>query len=123
MDLKAIKNDRNYFWTNHSKYKLLQYSLSPGAVKKALRRPERVEEGIAPNTTAVMKRKDTKKTKRELWVMYQKNIKSQKSKLKKQKNIIPNGKIKIISVWIYPGVSPKGREIYVPEDVWKEIGL
>jgi hypothetical protein len=110
MDIKAIKNSRNYFWTNHSKYKLLQYGLSPTMVKNVVRRPERIENGIAPDTTAVMIRKDGKKTKKEVWVMYQKKTKS-----------VPGGTIKIISTWIYPGVSPKGKDIYVPEDVWKEL--
>lgn len=105
MDIKLIKNTGEFFWTNHSKYKLLQYNLSPMMVKKVIRRPQRTEEGIAPNTTAVMIRKDGKKTKREVWVMFQ------KAGVKK----------KIISTWIYPGVSPKGKEIFIPEDVWEEI--
>lgn len=106
MDISAIKNDRQYFWTNHAKYKMLQYGLSPSMVKKVMSHPERTENGIAPDTVAVMKRKDTKKTKREVWVMHQ------KFGIKK----------KIISAWIYPGVSPKDREIFVPEDVWEELG-
>ena len=105
MNFESLKKDKNYFWTNHSKYKLLQYGLSPTMVKGVLRRPERVEEGIAPDTTAVMKRKDGKKMKREIWVMFQ------KFGIKK----------KIISAWIYPGVSPKGKEIFIPEDVWEEL--
>ncbi len=105
MDIRAIKNDRVYFWTNHAKYKLLQYGLSPTAIKNVMRRPERTEEGIAPETTAVMRRKDGKKVKREIWVMYQ------KSGIKK----------KIISAWIYPGVSPQDREIFVPEEVWAAL--
>jgi len=111
MDISSIKNTREFFWTNHSKYKLFYYSLGPTIVKKVIRRPERIEEGIAPKTTAVMIRKDTKKQKKEVWVMYQKN--------KKQEKII--SRIKIISTWIYPGVSPKGKEIFIPEDVWKEL--
>lgn len=66
MDIKAIKNTREFFWTNHSKYKLLQYGISPTIVKKVIRRPERIEDGIAPETVAVMMRKDTKKTERSL---------------------------------------------------------
>jgi hypothetical protein len=105
MDIKAIKNSGNYFWTNHSKYKLLQYGLSPTLVKKVIRRPARIENGIAPDTTAAMVRKDGKKIKKEVWVMYQKM----------------GHRKKIISAWIYPGVSPKGKEIFIPEDVWEEI--
>ena len=113
MDIRTIKNDRDYFWTNHSKYKLLQYGLSPTAVKNVVRRPERVEEGIAPNTTAVMRRKDGKKIKREVWVMYQKKSQAER----------PKSKVRIISTWIYPGVSPIGKDIYVPEEVWEELGV
>ncbi|PIP28198.1 MAG: hypothetical protein COX29_02545 [Candidatus Moranbacteria bacterium CG23_combo_of_CG06-09_8_20_14_all_35_22] len=114
MDISSIKNTREFFWTNRSKYKLLQYGLSPTTIKSVIRRPDRTETGIAPKTTAVMKRKDTKKTKREVWVMLQ-------SRIKNQRSMINNSKTKIISAWIYPGVSPKGKDIYVPEDVWKEL--
>lgn len=114
MDISSIKNTREFFWTNHSKYKLLQYALSPTMVKKVIRQPDRVETGIAPKTTAVMKRKDTKKTKREVWVMFQ-------TKSKNQRPIINNSNTKIISAWIYPGVSPKGKDIYVPEDTLAEL--
>lgn len=130
MDINAIKNDRYYFWTNHVKYKLLQYGLSPTMVKKVINHPERTENGIAPETTAVMQRKDSKKTKREVWVMFQKvkreKIKSKRTnqniKVENFKNNLSVGKTKIISAWIYPGVSPQGKEIFVPEDVWEELG-
>jgi hypothetical protein len=112
MDINSIKNTREFFWTNHSKYKLLQYGLSPTLVKKVIRKPERTENGIAPETTALMIRKDTKKTKREIWVMIQKNNKENKK---------INSKTKIISTWIYPGISPQGKGIYIPEDVWEEL--
>ena len=108
MDMREIKNDRNFFWTNHAKNKLFQYGLSPTAVKNVLRAPERTEDVVAPETSALMKRKDTKKTKREIWVMIQKVAKSHKKK--------------IISAWIYPGVSPEGKEIFVPEDVLAALG-
>ena len=99
------KNDHRYHWTLHSRGKLFQYNLTPNVVKRVIRHPDRVEEGIAPKTIAVMKRKDTAKQKRELWTMYQQVGK----------------KKRIISAWIYPGESPKGKEIYVPEDVWAEL--
>ncbi|MFA7319060.1 MAG: hypothetical protein WC022_00450 [Parcubacteria group bacterium] len=125
MDIRAIKNDRFYFWTNHAKYKLLQYGFSPTAIKNVIRRPERTEEGIAPETIAVMRRKDAKKTKREIWVMYQK-VKKEKFPPKADQSMAEKdksgGKIKIISAWIYPGVSPTDKEIFVPEDVWEALG-
>lgn len=118
MNIKTIKNTREFFWTNHVKYKLLQYGLSPTTVKKVIRNPERVESGIAPKTVAVMIRKDSKKQKREVWVMYQKQGTKNKEQETKEKNI---SKTKIISAWIYPGISPEGKEIYVPEDTLNEI--
>ena len=131
MDISTIKNTREFFWTNHSKYKLLQYGFSPTAVKSVIRRPDRIETGIAPKTTAVMKRKDSKKMKKEVWVMYQtyKNTKlylprrqaGKTTKVQKLTNQLMFAKTRIISAWIYPGVSPKGKDIYVPEDVWKEL--
>ena len=124
MDITSIKNTREFFWTNHAKYKLLQYGLSPTAVKNVIRRPDRTETGIAPKTTAVMKRKDSKKTKKEVWVMIQKhkayNMKHETNKEEKMLHGV-SSKTKIISAWIYPGVSPKGRDIYVPEDTLNEL--
>lgn len=102
---RTIKDDKKYAWTLHSRFKLFQYNLSPGLVKRVIRFPDRTEEGIAPNTVAVMRRKDRKDTQREMWVMFQKF----------------GGKKKIISAWIYPGVSPKGKEIYIPDDTLEEL--
>lgn len=48
-------------------------------------------------------------------------IATQNSKIENLKNSLCKSKTKIISAWIYPGVSPKGKDIYVPEDVWEEI--
>ncbi|MEA1925660.1 MAG: hypothetical protein U9M90_00235 [Patescibacteria group bacterium] len=105
MNRKNVKDSHLYLWTIHSKYKLVQYSISPNNVKRAIRYPDRKQEGVAENTIAVMKRKDTRSAKKELWVMYQ-NVGEKK---------------RIISSWIYPGESPKGDEIFIPDDVWDEI--
>jgi hypothetical protein len=107
INFKSIQNDKQYFWTKHVRYKLFYYALGPNLIKKVLRKAERREKGIAPNTIAVMMRKDSQKTKKEVWVMIQKRKKSKQ--------------IKIISAWIYPGVSPQGKDIYIPEDVWEEL--
>jgi hypothetical protein len=132
MDIRTIKNDREKFWTNHAKLKMLQYGISPVAVKKVLNHPWRVVEGIAPETIAAMIRKDSKKTQKELWVMYQKRKSHSPAYLssveqaggaEKLKSKGPRSRIRIISAWIYPGVSPKGKEIFIPDDVWKELDL
>ena len=105
MQNKEPKNDHKYEWTMHSKRKIIQYGLSANKIKRIIRFPDRKEEGIAPKTIAVMKRKSQKDFKKgEIWVMYQKK-----------------NKIKIISAWFYPTESPKGKEIFVPDDVWQEI--
>jgi hypothetical protein len=67
-----------------------------------------------------MQRNDTKKRKEEIWVMWNKSAQSAKRKAQK------SGKVIIISAWRYPGVSPIGKKIEIPEDVLadlRDIGL
>jgi hypothetical protein len=116
--------------------------LSANKIKRIIRFPDRKEEGIAPDTIAVMKRRnENDPQKGEIWVMYQRKLKVQNSKLKVE-NTNPDvnteddrlsvishrpvveslsGKIKIISAWVYPGESPEGKEIFVPDDAWDEL--
>ena len=124
------KNDHKYYWTVHSKYKLIQYGLSANKIKRIIRFPDRKEEGVAPNTIAVMKRKNEKHPQKgEIWVMYQDRLRVKKKEIKDEsnENNLENrykeatGKIKIISAWIYPGETPKDKEIFVPKDVWEEL--
>jgi len=88
-----------------------------------VKNPQRVEEGIVKNTIAVMQPASlrTKEGKRvwsqEIWAMYQKKIKSEKLKVK---SFGPN-KIRIISAWRYPGVSPKRDPI--PEDILRDLEM
>lgn len=111
MLFKFPKNDSQYLWTDHSKHKMLQYRIMPQKIKTILKNHDRKEEGIAPKTVAVMKRNDTPKRKEEMWVMYT-ETKNEKLKTKK---------IKVISTWRYPGVSPKNKPIYIPEDTLKQL--
>lgn len=87
-------------WTEHSKYKMRQYQLSPARVARVLRNPARVENGIAPKTVAVMQPTQTKRP-QEVWCMYQDTKKFRK----------------IIAVWRYPGVSPVREPPPFPEDL------
>jgi len=105
------KDDKNFSWTQHVKNKMLYYRISEQKIKTVLKNPARKEEGIAPKTTAVMKRNDTPKRKEELWVMFQ-ETRNEKLKTKKTG---------IISAWRYPGVSPKGKQIPIPDDVLQEL--
>ena len=106
MFFKFPKNDKNYSWTSHIKSKMLFYGISEQKIKTILKNTDRREEGIAPNTVAVMKRNDTPKRKEEIWVMF-----ANSGVLKKT----------MISAWRYPGKSKPGKEIPIPEDILSEI--
>lgn len=107
--IKFPKNDKHYVWTDHSKHKMIQYFVSEQKIKGVIKKHNRLENGIAPNTVAVMQRNDRAKKKEELWVMYQKTGDKKTGE-----------RLKIISVWRYPGVSPK-KEVPIPEDVLVEL--
>lgn len=105
MIFKFPKNDRQSKWTQHVKDKMLFYRISEQKIRTILKSPDRHEEGIAPNTSAAMKRNDTPKRKEELWVMYQKH----------------GPQSLMISAWRYPGTSKPGREIPIPDDIISEV--
>lgn len=125
MFLKPPKNTDRFLWTNHSFGKMRFYRISESRVKRIIKNPQRIEEGIAPETIAVMQRNDRKNKKEEIWVMYQIKTKNEKLKIKskkmKIKDIITIPKIKIISVWRYPGVSPIRESPPIPEDILEEL--
>jgi len=135
MQFKIPKSDK-YQWTQHAQWKMRQYGLSPQRVIRVIRNPERIEEGIVEKTIAVMqpasiKYKNFKKTwSQEIWAMYQlrggANYKLQITNSKqitkpKIQNLKPlfTKKLRIISAWRYPGVSPKNNPI--PEEILQEI--
>ncbi len=92
-------------WTRHSLSKIHYYNLSKSKVKSLLLNYDRKEQGIAPNTLALMKRVK-KKRETEIWMMYEKDDK----------------KIKIISAWRYPGKTKENESFYIPSDIFKEVG-
>lgn len=106
MFFKIPKNTERISWTKHSKEKMRYYRLSGGRLKRVLSNPKRVEEGIAPNTIAIMQPAGTKKHPTEIWLMYQK---------------IGKEKIRIISAWRYPGISPIHEPPPIPEDILSEL--
>ncbi|MDP2695901.1 MAG: hypothetical protein Q8O87_01455 [bacterium] len=128
------KDDRTYKWTSHIKSKMVYYRFSAQMIKNILSKPDRREMGIAPNTMAVMKRRDTPKRKEEMWVMYSK-FKSANNKTRVTKKldkkvarnkdieqpIINTGQTIMISAWRYPGVSKAGKDIPIPEDILTEV--
>jgi len=105
MRFNIPKNDSKHYWTQHSVRKMLFYGLTADRVKRIIRNPKRVENGVAENTIAVMNPTGTNKKPTEIWTMYQ------------QKG---NKKI-IISAWRYPGVSPVGKTIPIPLDILEEL--
>ena len=104
MFFKGPKNNKDFYWTNHVKEKMRYYGLGEGRLRRILRVPDRREEGIAPNTIALMQFDGIKKQK-EIWLMYQ----------------LAGKKKKMISAWRYPGISPKGKSISIPEDIIEEL--
>ena len=129
MLFKFPKDDAQFAWTSHVKQKMVQYRLSEQKIKTILKNSNRREEGIAPKTSAVMKRNDTPKRKEEMWVMFlvlpsrtrgitQKNT---RTNAESQISNVGGQKLRIISAWRYPGVSPTGKAIPIPEDIWKEL--
>ncbi len=103
--LKEPKNTEKIFWTKHCKEKMKFYGLSEGKLKRLLLNPKRTEEGIAPKTIAIMQPAGTKKHPTEIWLMYRKTKK----------------RIKIITAWRYPTISPVGKEIPIPNDIISEL--
>ena len=125
-----------YIFTQHATFKMKYYGLSKQKINNVVRRPDRMEGGIAGHgTVAVMqavspKVHDGKKLwKQEIWVLYQKksavkpseNIQksSNEAIARLQQLLQKNESLNIISAWRYPGMSPKNNPI--PDDILQEI--
>lgn len=104
MFLKGPKNSREIYWTRHIREKMRYYGLSEGRLRRIMRNPHRRERGIVPETVALMQTGQTKKP-NEIWLMYQ----------------IKNKRKIMISAWRYPGISPKGKAIPIPENILDEL--
>jgi hypothetical protein len=91
------------FWTKHSEAKMSFYHLSKQRVQRVLHTPKRIEEGIAPNTVAMMQVAGSQKHPYEIWVMMQRTKTRQK----------------IISAWRYPGRTKAGESL--PEEILREL--
>ena len=116
---KIPKNDNKYYWTNHVIRKMAFYGLTPDRVKRVIRTPKRVEEGIAEDTIGVMQPSTNIKKPTEVWVMYQKA--GSKQQVVSSKGYKPQSKLIIISAWRYPGISPVGKQIPIPQDILEEL--
>lgn len=129
MQFKPPKNNDKYQWTNHVKGKMIYYGISEGLIKRITRFPKRNEVGIAANTIAVMQPTSNKKKPQEVWVMYQ-QLQQKRAGGKKDEPVgvslgasmsVPNNKIRIISAWRYPGISPIGKPIPIPDEILQEL--
>ncbi len=121
LSFKLPENDSKYEWTNHVKDKMVYYGISSSLIKRVVRFPKRKEEGIAPGTTAVMQPRGSAKMPQEIWVMFKENQKS-KIKMQNEKIIGLNiPKMRIISAWRYPGISPVGKKIPIPDEILQEL--
>lgn len=110
--MPILKRPKVLYWTAHAKGKMRQYGLSEARVRRVIHSPRRVEEGIAPDTIAVMqpatvtgmKRGSRGETwKQEIWVMIV------EEKLRR----------KIISSWRYPGVTKQGDAL--PPEILRDL--
>jgi hypothetical protein len=99
------------YWTKHSEAKIKFYHFSKQRVQRVLHTPKRIEEGIAPNTIAVMQVAGSQKHPYEIWVMVQ-----EKRQVKRDKQQVIT---KIISAWKYPGRTKPGEPL--PEEILREI--
>lgn len=97
MQFKIPKDTQGLAWTKLAVQKMMFYGLSAMKVQSILSRYDRMEQGIADNTVAVMKKAGSKKNPQEIWVMYQ-------DKEAVLDNIKPKKRI-VITAWRYPGVS------------------
>lgn len=104
---------RELAWTTHAKFKMKYYGLSESRIKRVLRNPGRIEEGIAEGTIAMMQLgSTTSKKPYEIWVMTS-QVKSEKSKGKSEANV------RIISAWKYPGRTKPGEPL--PQAILREF--
>lgn len=98
-------------WTAHSREKMRFYGLSEARLKRVIHSPQRIEEGIAPDTVAMMQSAGSAKHPYEIWLMMQ--TKRQGSGVKRQEIT------KIISAWRYPGRTKPGQSL--PAEILREL--
>lgn len=98
-------------WTAHSRGKMRFYGLSEQRVKRVIHSPQRLEEGIAPKTIAMMQDAGTAKHPYEIWVMIQKKRRGMGDKRQETTTVI--------SAWRYPGKTKAGDPL--PAEILREL--
>lgn len=100
-----------YIFTSHALSKMRHYRMSESVVRKIIRHPDRVEEGVVEDFIASMKETGSKSYP-EAWVMY-------KPINEVDNHGISRSSLKILTAWKYPGKS-KERNI-IPDEVLREV--
>lgn len=103
--MPVTRATKKFVWTYHAKDKMREYRLSEQRVRRVIHSPSRIEEGIAPNTLALMQGVPSPKHPYEIWVMLEES-KSER---------------KVISVWRYPGKTKLGESI--PAEILRELRM
>ena len=126
---KPPKDDARYAWTSHVWTKMRQYGISESRIKRIIRFPKRREVGIAEGTVAVMQPSNPVTAggvptwRQEIWVMYKLEMKKGMEKLGRAAKVfasLPQARrIKVITAWRYPGISPKRDP--VPHEIIEEV--
>ena len=110
--------EEKYAWTAHARIKMRHYRLTESRIKRIIRHPARVEEGILPGGVACMQIAEGKSYS-EIWVMYV-LVKARAVEAKVFASTAQNAKqIKVITAWRYPGKSPSRDPI--PPEILAEI--
>lgn len=103
LPIPILKKPKIVYWTRHSRDKMHFYRLSEARLKRVIRSPQRIEEGIAPDTVAMMQSAGSAKHPYEIWLM----IQDEKSRRK------------VISAWRYPGKTKSGQSL--PAEILREL--
>ncbi|MBI4086102.1 MAG: hypothetical protein HY433_02585 [Candidatus Liptonbacteria bacterium] len=127
--MPILKKPKIFHWTSHSRAKMRFYGLSEARLRRVIRSPHRIEEGIAPDTVAMMQSAGSAKHPYEIWLMIQetwinadltrnnaeKRTRQRKSALSPRKSAV----IKVISAWRYPGKTKPGQSL--PAEILREM--
>ena len=100
-----IPRAKKLVWTFHARDKMRQYRFSEQRVRAVLHSPARIEEGIAPNTVALMQTVKSPKHPYEIWVLLEETKRERK----------------VISAWRYPGQTKPGDSS--PEEILRELKM
>lgn len=106
-----VGENKKFVWTRHTEEKMRYYRLTESRIKRIIRHPARVEEGILAGAIACMQPAGGKNYS-EIWTMYI-LVREGGSRF------LGGSQIKIITAWRYPGKSPARNPI--PAKILREV--